>query len=114
MSWSHGQLIRENGYHIRDYFLAHWEQYKDYPWGILAHSTHLKGLGTFEHGVERPRIRVTLATSIGQEICEEVNLGYLDPTSIDPAQWINHQADKTLVVPHAGETLYRLATEVQS
>ena len=107
-------LIRRIGYHVRDYFLAQWEHFKDYPWGVLAHSTHLKGMGTFEQGVERPRIRVTLATSIGQEICEEVNLGYLDPTSIDPAQWINHQAGKALVVPHAGETLYRLAKEVQS
>jgi nickel-dependent lactate racemase len=108
LSRTHGTLIRKIGYHVRDYFLAQWERFKDYPWGVLAHSTHLKGMGSFEHDVERPRIRVTLATSIGREICEEVNLGYLDPASIDPAQWINHQPDETLVVPHAGETLYRL------
>jgi lactate racemase len=109
LSKTHGALIRAIGYHVRDYFLAQWDHFKDYPWGVLAHSTHLKGTGTFEHGVEHPRIRVTLATSIGKELCEEVNLGYCDPASIHPTQWINHQSDEALVVPHAGETLYRLA-----
>ena len=60
----HGKLIRQIGYHVRDYFLARWDEFKHLPWGVLAHSTHLKGAGTYEGGVEQPRIQVTLATGI--------------------------------------------------
>ena len=108
LSWSHGQLIREVGYHIRDYFLSQWRQYKDYPWGILAHSTHLKGSGAYSHGVEQPRITVTLATGVPEAICRDVNLDYCDPRMIDVASWSHTQDDELLVVPHAGEMLYRL------
>ncbi len=37
----HGQLIRQIGYHVRDYFLKQWEQFSGYPLSVLAHSTHL-------------------------------------------------------------------------
>ena len=55
VSYTHGQLIDEIGYHCRDYFLAQWEKFKRYPWGVLAHSTHVKGLGDYDSasGVER-------------------------------------------------------------
>ena len=109
LSRSHGELIRKIGYHVRDFFLAQWDQYKDYPWGILAHSTHLKGTGRFLNGVEQPRIAVTLATGISAAVCREVNLGYLDRRSIDVATWPQNH-DEMLVVPHAGEMLYRMAT----
>ncbi|HTU36831.1 MAG TPA: lactate racemase domain-containing protein [Acidimicrobiales bacterium] len=95
------------GYHCRDYFLAHWDEYKDVPRGELAHSTHLFGSGTYdpERG-ERPRVRVTLATGIPEAVVRRANLGYLDPAGIDLAAW---NADpQALVVPHAGEVLYRL------
>ena len=57
--------IREIGYHNRDYFLGQWDRFSDHPWGDLAHSTHLRGQGTWdaEHG-ERNRVTVTLATGI--------------------------------------------------
>ena len=58
----HGKLIRQIGYHVRDYFLARWDEFKHLSWGVLAHSTHLKGAGSYEGGVEKPRIQVTLAT----------------------------------------------------
>ncbi len=108
ISYTHGDLIRQVGYHVRDYFLAQWDRFKDIPWGVLAHSTHLRGMGAYEHGVEKPRIRVTLATQIPPEICEQVNLGYRDPDSIDPQRWANREDDGLLLVPHAGEVLYRL------
>ena len=54
VSYVHGKLIDEIGYHCRDYFLAQWERFKHYPGGILAHSTHVRGLGTFD-AVVRPR-----------------------------------------------------------
>ncbi len=47
VSYVHGRLIREIGYHCRDYFLAQWERFRHVPGGILAHSTHLKGKGAY-------------------------------------------------------------------
>jgi nickel-dependent lactate racemase len=110
VSFVHGRLIDEIGYHCRDYFVAQWDRFRGYPGGILAHSTHLKGLGTFDagRGVETPRIRVTLATGIPRERCLRVNLGHLDPARVDPASWPDGAADGSLVVPRAGEVLFRI------
>ena len=104
----HGALIRQIGYHVRDYFVKQWEQFKHIPWGVLAHSTHLRGSGTYVDGVECPRIQVTLATGISREVCEHVNLGYCDPASIDPGEWAARNDPALLVMPRAGEYLYRL------
>jgi len=108
VSYVHGKLLDEVGYHCRDYFLAQWDRFKDYPGGILAHSTHVKGLGSFDAScaLETPRVRVTLATGIPRERCERINLGYMDPATVNPADWEGH-AD-WLVVPRAGEMLYRV------
>ena len=56
---------------------------------MLAHSTHVKGCGTFDAatGVETPRIQVTLATGIPPERCARLNLGYLDPATVRVADW---------------------------
>jgi len=51
---------------------------------------------------------VTLATSIPEEECRAVNLGYRDPASIDPATFANREDEGVLLVPSAGEMLYRL------
>jgi nickel-dependent lactate racemase len=108
VSYVHGKLIDEVGYHCRDYFLAQWERFKKYPGGILAHSTHVKGLGSFDAScsLETPRIRVTLATGIPRERCERINLGYLDPATVNPDDWQGKR--DWLVVPRAGEMLYRV------
>jgi nickel-dependent lactate racemase len=113
ISYTHGQVIDQVGYHVRDYFVKQWARFKDYPWGVLAHSTHLRGMGSYdaESGVERPRIRVTLATGIPRERCERVNLGYLDPATIDVSQWQGREEEGILVVPKAGEMLYRVKSE---
>jgi nickel-dependent lactate racemase len=110
VSYTHGKLIDEIGYHCRDYFLKQWDKFKDYPGGVLAHSTHLKGLGEFDPvtGIESARIRVTLATGIPEERCRRINLGYLDPAKIKVEEWKNQEAEGVLVVPRAGEMLYRL------
>jgi nickel-dependent lactate racemase len=108
ISYTHGRIIDQVGYHVRDYFVKQWDRFKDYPWGVLAHSTHLRGMGTFENGVEKPRIRVTLATHIPRERCERVNLGYLDPESVDPDEWRDREDEGILLVPKAGEMLYRV------
>lgn len=108
ISLVHGHLIRQVGYHVRDYFTAQWDRFKDLPWAILAHATHVKGGGTFEDGVERPRIRVTLATGIPEEVCRQVDLGYRDPATVDPERWSGREDEGLLLVENAGEHLYRL------
>lgn len=104
----HGHYIRRVGYHVRDYFLKQWDQFKDVPLGVLAHSTHLRGSGTFEDGVESARIKVTLASQVPPDVCTAINLGYMDPASIDPAEWVGRENEGILYVPKAGEYLYRV------
>jgi nickel-dependent lactate racemase len=108
ISVAHGEIIRKIGYHCLPYFLAQWERFRDYPWGVLAHSTHVRGIGTYENGVEKPRIRVTLATAIPEQTCRQVHLGYRDPASIDVAQWAGREDAGRLYVPRAGEMLHKL------
>ena len=105
---SHGKTILEVGYHCRDYFLKQWDKFKHHPWGVLAHSTHVRGIGTFENGVEQCRVKVTLATGIPREVCERIKLGYRDPATLNPDDFANREAEGVLLVPKAGEMLFRL------
>lgn len=109
VSHVHGKYIYQVGYHVRDYFLKQWDTFKDVPAGVLAHSTHLKGSGAFETGVERPRIHVTLASKISREDCQTLNLGYRDPNQINLSDWQQGESEGILYVPKAGEMLYRIA-----
>jgi len=108
ISITHGAYIKQVGYHVRDYFASRMDQFKDIPRGILAHCTHVRGAGTFQNGVEKPRVQVTLATAIPEPECRAVNLGYRDPASIDPDAWKDREDEGYLLVPRAGEILYRL------
>jgi lactate racemase len=110
VSYTHGHIIDEVGYHCRDYFLAQWPTFGHYPGGVLAHSTHVKGLGTYDAttGVETPRVQVTLATGIPEERCRRINLGYRDPATIRVEEWAGREHEGVLLVPRAGEMLYRL------
>ena len=108
ISVTHGKIIEEIGYHCRDYFLTQWDKFKNYPWGILAHSTHVRGIGQMVAGVEKCRINVTLATGIPEKICRKINLGYRDPKSINLEDFANREADGVLLVRKAGEMLYHL------
>jgi nickel-dependent lactate racemase len=109
VSYTHGRVLDEVGYHVRDYFRSRMEQFKQYPRGVLAHSTHVKGIGTFENGLEMPRVNVILATRIPRERCKKINLGYMDPDSIRPEEWEGRESEGVVRIPKAGETLYRLA-----
>ncbi len=111
ISKTHGADIERIGYHVRDYFLARWNEFKDEPWGVLAHSTHVRGIGTYVDRVERARIRVTLATGIPEEVCRRICLGYRDPSTIDVGAFGGREHEGVLLVERAGETLYRLAGE---
>jgi nickel-dependent lactate racemase len=99
--------IDEIGYHCRDFFVKQWDRYKHLHWGVLAHSTHLRGAGTYDpvEG-EHLRVTVTLATAIPESVVRGANLNHLDPAAVDLAAY---EADPdTLVVPQAGEVLFRL------
>ncbi len=109
ISFTHGRVIDEVGYHVLEYFTKQPARFASIPGVIKAHSTHVKGEGSYdvESGMERPRIRVTLATGIPEERCRRVNLGYLDPREIDIADWEGREHDGVLVVRNAGEMLYK-------
>lgn len=104
----HGRHIFEIGYHVRDYFLKQWDRFADVPLGVLAHSTHLKGSGVFEGGVEHPRIQVTLASQIPPDECAALNVGYADPARINPAEWQGREDEGVVYIPKAGEQLFRV------
>jgi nickel-dependent lactate racemase len=116
VSYTHGKIIDEIGYHCRDYFMKQWDKFKHFPGGVLAHSTHVVGLGTYDAatGVEKLRIRVTLATGIPEERCRRINLGYLDPASIRIEDWRGRESEGIVVIPRAGEILFRLKPDAVS
>jgi lactate racemase len=105
----HGDAIRSIGYHVRDYFVKQLDRFAGVPRGVMAHSTHVKGVGAYEGGVERPRITVVLATQISKAECQAINLGYRDPRTVDVDLWKNAEDPGVLHVPKAGETLYRVS-----
>jgi len=114
VSYTHGADIDRIGYHCREYFTKQWDKFETVPKSVLAHSTHLRGQGTYDAatGRECPRIKVTLATAISEERCARLNLGYCDPTTVSIAEWSDREHDGIKLIPRAGETLYRLRTAV--
>lgn len=108
VSHVHGKYIYEIGYHVLPYFLQQWDKFKHIPLGVLAHSTHVRGDGWFENGIEYPRARVALATQLPPEDCARLALGYQNPAGIDFNEWQNWEAEGVLYVPKAGEMLYRV------
>jgi lactate racemase len=109
-SYVHGDFIEKVGYHCAEYFLKQPKRFADIPRGILAHSIHLYGQGSYDAAThtEKPRIHVTLATSISEPQCRNLNLGYLDYKSINLEDWKNRESEGIKLIPHAGEILYRL------
>ncbi len=103
-----GRYIESVGYHIREYLLAHMDRLKDVPRGVLAHLTHVRGTGTYTDGVERPEVNLVLATSIPEDVCRRINVGYMDPRGIRLADYMNREDQGVLFVDHAGEILHRL------
>jgi nickel-dependent lactate racemase len=103
-----GRYIEAVGYHIREYLLAHLDRLQDVPRGVLAHLTHVRGTGTYAGGVERPDVNLVFATSIPEDVCRKINVGYMDPRRIRPADYMNKEDQGVLFVDHAGETLHRL------
>ena len=108
ISHTHDAGLTEIGYHCSAWLLENWSKYKDYPWGLLAHSSHVKGIGKVIDGAEEPRANVTLATGISPEICSQINLGYRDHNSINIEDYADREEEGILLVRKAGEMLYRL------
>jgi nickel-dependent lactate racemase len=108
VSYTHGEAIDKIGYHVRDYFLKQWDVFKNYSGCALAHSTHLKGQGTYENGAEKPRIKVTISSQIPEIQCEKLSLGYMDPHKIDLENYTGKENEGVLLIRRAGETLYKL------
>jgi hypothetical protein len=109
ISPTHGEWLTGVGYHTRDYFVAQPERFRNVPRAVLAHSTHVKGIGTYRNGIEAPRIDVVLSTGIPETVCRKINLGYQDPGSFDLDRLTGREDEGILVVPNAGEMLFRLA-----
>lgn len=107
----HGRYISEIGYHTAPYFLNQWERFDHVPLGVIAHSTHVRGDGTWVDGQEVPHVKVTLASRIGPEDCARLNLGYLDPDTINLDDFDHREEEGVLLVRKAGETLYRYRGE---
>ena len=105
---AHGKYIYEIGYHVLPYFLKQWQKFKHIPLGVLAHSTHVRGDGRYENGIEYPRTNVSLATRLSPEDCAQLALGYVNPEQITAAEWQNREEEGILYVPKAGEMLYRV------
>ena len=108
ISLTHGPLIEQIGYHCRDYFMQQMDRFRTFPRGVLAHSTHVRGCGTFADGTENCRVRVTLASGIPPDVCERINLGYRDPATINIEDYADREDEGILLVRKAGEQLYRL------
>ena len=108
ISLVHGHHIAAVGYHILPYFLENWDRFRDVPLSILAHSTHVRGGGVMENAVEKPNVKVTLASKVPADVCASLQLGYMDPATISMDDWKDREDEGILLVPKAGETLYRL------
>lgn len=109
VSFSHGDLMKQIGYHCSAYLLHHWEKFKDFPWGLLAHSGHVKGIGAVdENGNEQSRVTVTLATGIPEAMCKQINLGYVDHHTINIEDYADRENEGVFLERKAGERLYHL------
>ncbi len=109
ISYTHGKILDQISYHTRDYFLKQMDKFASIPRAAMAHSTHVKGLGTFINCAEKPRANVILATGISKERCQKVNLGYMNPNEINIADYEGKEDEGILLVRNAGEVLYRLS-----
>ena len=113
ISHTHEAGLLKIGYHCSAWLLENWGEFKNHPWGLLAHSSHVKGIGEVVDGKEKPRANVTLATGLSEEMCSKINLGYRDPKTINIDDYDNREEEGVLLVRKAGEMLHRLKDSPQ-
>jgi hypothetical protein len=56
-------------------------------------------------------MEINLAIALPKALCREINLGYLDPLTIDPTEYENRENEGILVLTIDGEMPFRLADE---
>jgi len=61
-----------------------------------------------KEGIEKPNVKVTLASKISAEDCARLNPGYFDPLKINIEEWKDRGDEGVLHVPKAGEVLFRM------
>jgi nickel-dependent lactate racemase len=114
LSSTWGHYLEQVGYHVVDYLIAERHRFPDVPRGVLAHAALVRGMGEYREGVERPRIRVDLATSLSPALCTRIGLGYTDPENVNLSDFRDRENEGILYVPHAGEVLHLPARNDQS
>lgn len=105
-SITHGHVLEQIGCHVIGYYLQQPERFRGISRAIMAVSSYIKGAGEYRQGVERARIRVTVASGISREACERAGLGYADPARINLRDWPNREEEGRMFIEKAGETLY--------
>lgn len=111
LSFAYGDILRQTGYHVIDYYTSQWDKYKHYPIGVISHGPEVVGRGSYRDGIECRRVNLRLATGIPEQLCRQVSLEYMDPALIDPAAYTGREAEGILRVPKAGEILFQLASQ---
>ncbi len=71
----------------------------------------MRGSGVMDNGIEKPNVRLSLASEVPPEDCARLGLGYRDPATIAPADWQNREDEGILYVAKAGEMLYKVKGE---
>ena len=105
-SYTHGKIIEKVGFHIKDYFIANFDKFKNEPRTVLAHCALVSGQGLYANNKEIPRINVSLATGIPEDKCKKANIKYINPSEINIEKL--KEDNNYLVVEESGEILYRL------
>jgi hypothetical protein len=62
------------------------------------------GIGSADTVLGHDQIKET----ISPEVCEKINLGYLDPSTVNPNNYCDPEDESILYVEKAGEILHRL------
>lgn len=107
LSATHGRLIEKYGYRpleqVRE--MVEWSDELRANLCVAAHLAHVSyAARKSAEGPTVPRYRITLASSVAEEVCRRVNLGYLDHRSFRRGEF--QRDPDTLTVENAGRDLY--------
>lgn len=93
------------GYHCRDHVCRLIEGGADLSKNAAAHLINVCGPGIFDPktGKEKLHFKVTLATSIPEEECKRIGLGYIDPATIKKS---DYESSGKLWIEDGGKYLY--------
>ena len=89
--------------------MKQWDRFSHVHWGVLAHSTHLRGAGTYdaETGEERLRVRGHAGDRRSPRTSAAPRTSATSTRRRSTSAAFEADPD-TLVVPRAGEMLFRL------